>query len=272
MDFNYRFALVRPIPHSFEAALHKHPPLNPINTAKAMAQHGLYTKLVETLVPQVISVAESEAHPDCCFIEDTAFVFHKTILIARSGAKTRQGENQAVEQAFRLLQVRDPSFQIHRLPEDAILDGGDVLVMADQIFVGLSERTNRAALQHLQKLFPGRTHPVAVQAGLHLKSVLSAADHQTLLLAADPDSHEMAAQIQQVLDPLGTVRLVSLPDRVAANVLRIRDTLVIQAGFPRSETLLRALANELSLECHALDMSELIKADGALTCCSILIP
>ena len=47
----------------------------------------------------------------------------------------------------------------------------------------------------------------------------------------------------------------------------------LQAGFPRSEALLERVCTERGLRLHKLlRMSEFIKADGALTCCSILLP
>ena len=42
------------------------------------------------------------------------------------------------------------------------------------------------------------------------------------------------------------------------------------AGFPQSEAIIARVCEETGLTLHTLDMSELAKADGALTCCSVL--
>ena len=80
----------------------------------------------------------------------------------------------------------------------------------------------------------------------------------------------MGEQILAAL-PKGA-RMITVPDRSSANVVRLGRTLLIQAGFPRSEAILGEICRELELTPEPVCMSELIKADGALTCCSLLIP
>lgn len=47
----------------------------------------------------------------------------------------------------------------------------------------------------------------------------------------------------------------------------------VQAGCQASEALLERLCTERGLKLHKLPrMAEFVKADGALTCCSILLP
>ncbi|GAX74600.1 hypothetical protein CEUSTIGMA_g2048.t1 [Chlamydomonas eustigma] len=67
-----------------------------------------------------------------------------------------------------------------------------------------------------------------------------------------------------------TLRITLIPDQLCANVLRIGNNVVMQAGFPASEVIIRGICHEQGLALHTLDMSELAKADGALTCCSVL--
>jgi dimethylargininase len=62
------------------------------------------------------------------------------------------------------------------------------------------------------------------------------------------------------------LQLIDAPDAEAVNVLRIHDTVIVAGGFPRTaETIER-----LELQVRPLDNSELRKAEGALTCCSLL--
>jgi dimethylargininase len=140
--------------------------------------------------------------------------------------------------------------------------------MGGKIFVGLSKRTNADAVRQLEELFPGRVVSLPVAAGLHLKSVLSALDEQTLLVAADPAARAMA---RSILAALPGAQALELPDALAANVVRVGDTVLIQDGLPASEGILVQAAKERKLHVIKLNMSELAKADGALTCCSLLL-
>ncbi len=271
MTDTIRYALVRPLPKSFADALQQHAPLEPIVVEKAHAQHERYTELLKKLVGKVIVVAVDEQYPDCCFIEDTAIVVGHDVIISRIGAMSRRNESVAVLRAFQELQKLEPKLKIHRLLAPATLDGGDVLQMNGKVFVGLSQRTNQAAVDQLQDILPGVVVSIPVVAGLHLKSVLSALDAHTLLAAEHPAAKQMAEQILAALPPSLQNRCLEVPDAAASNVVRVGSTLLIQAGFPNSEAILAKAASLRGWQIETLDMSELIKADGALSCCSILI-
>lgn len=266
-----RLAIVRPLPRSFLSALKKNTPGEPIDWERAHQQHETYARIVAQAVPHVITIPADESFPDCCFIEDTAVVSGSDIVITRIGAESRRGESEAVAEEIAKLAREGYSPRIHRITSPATMDGGDVLQMGDHIFVGLSERTNAEAVRQLQTFLPKRkVTSLPVADGLHLKSVLSAFSDE-ILLAADSSPARLMAQA--IMDALGAkARCVYLPDTIAANVVRLDKTVLIQAGFPKSEAILRSLAGEEGLRVECLAMSELIKADGALSCCSLLIP
>ena len=68
----------------------------------------------------------------------------------------------------------------------------------------------------------------------------------------------------------GDYEFTKVPDSVCSNVLRIRNAVFIQKGYPKSEEILESIITKKGLICKKLEMSEFIKADGALTCCSVL--
>jgi dimethylargininase len=154
----------------------------------------------------------------------------------------------------------------------ATVDGGDVLVMGGEILIGLSARTNEAGVAVVRSTFAsyGPTAVVRLPSQppcLHLKSFMSVLDERTIVLH-DVLGKSVEQQLQQNARPY---ELIYVPDVVAANVLRVQNCIFIQDGFPVSEALLRQQAAKRELSVVALNMSELIKADGALTCCSVLI-
>ncbi|MCB1136041.1 MAG: dimethylargininase [Chlamydiia bacterium] len=263
--FYYNHALVRQMSDSFCASLHREEPEAPIDLALARQQHEAYSLLIRALIADTATIGQDPEHPDCNFIEDTAILVGEDAVVCRMGAPERRGEEQAILETL-LAQGRHT---LHCLEAPATLDGGDVLYTGRHLFVGLSERSNAAAIEQLTHIFQGRLEVIAIPVGdsLHLKSLVSQLDEDVLVISQD----EAGRAVQEAIEAqVSDYAFVSVPDRVAANVLRIRDTLVIQEGFPESECLLRSFAEQRGLHCVALPMSELIKADGALTCGSLL--
>ena len=260
-----RTAIVRDLPDSFADCLKQELPKQPIDVALARAQHGAYTRALRALVSSLIELPTEETHPDCCFVEDTAVVIDQKAALCRLGAEERRGEEERIGSV-----LRAHGIETRVLTAPATMDGGDVLHTGRHLFVGLSRRTNGAAATQLADLFPALPVVSApVEGSLHLKSVMSALDRNTLLFA----EHEAAERILTALREKGVLRdyhVERIPDAVASNVLSLGDTLVIQAGFPKSEDKLVSLARARRMRVVKLHMSELIKADGALTCCSLL--
>lgn len=251
-----------------------------ISVAVARQQHGAYVQLLQSLLGEV-NVAQLPAddkHPDCCFVEDTAVVVGRTAIIARIGTASRQGEEAPVAAA---LQAR--GYNVQHIQPPGALDGGDVLQLpgSSRILVGLSRRTNAAALQQMQALLPQHSlHGVSVAHGLHLKSAVTALDSRTLVYADDEAGRGLQAMLQQhpALRSSSSSSGQQLWQHVlvaphCCNLLLLGEKhVVMQGGHGPSEELLQQLTAERGLQLHKLDFGEFANADGALTCCSILLP
>ena len=228
----------------------------PIDVATARVQHQAYEALLASLGCDVRRVAPANAHPDAVFIEDTAVVFDEVAVIARPGAVSRRAETTAVE--FALAPLRP----VARIAEPATLDGGDVLVVAREVFVGRSGRTNDEGIAQLRAIlapFGYTVSGVDVTGCLHLKSAVTALDDTTVLL--NP------AWVDAALFAGCRVIEVDPSEPMAANVLRIGDQLVYGTSYPRTQARLEALGFTL----RTADASELAKAEGAVTCCSLIL-
>jgi len=263
---SYRYALVRDLSSSFENSLKLNPPPIPIDLSLAKQQHEAYIQLLETLVQDVIRVEADANHPDCNFIEDTAIIVGDTAVISRMGAIERQGEEIPVAQALEQLGVNP----ILHIQAPGTMDGGDILYTGKHLFVGLSRRTNALALQQLQEIFQGSIDVIGIPVteGLHLKSVISFFDSETLVIAATDAGLHIQNEIENVTNQDYT--FISVPDSTASNVLRIGSTLIVQDGFPVSKEILQAFCDQKQVNLVTINMSELIKADGALTCGCLL--
>ena len=267
IEFRPTQAVVRRMPSSFFQALTQHAPRSPIQVPLAMRQHAAYSETLRGLGLRLHELPAEEGHPDCCFIEDTAVIVGRRAAICQLGAQERQGEERVVRELLTSLGLETVD-----VSGDATVDGGDVLFTGRELIVGLSRRTNEAGARRLAKIFAGLCPvlTVPVEGTLHLKSLLSAWDPGTILIAGDPAGRKIRESLEPRREFQSQIRWVELPDSVAANVLAIGETIVIQAGFPRSEKILSALAAEKGKRLLKLEMSEMIKADGALTCCSLL--
>lgn len=263
---NYRLAFVRTLSDSFEESLKSASPSIPIDLNLAKQQHTNYIELLKGLLEQVIELESDSNHPDCNFIEDTALIVEDIAVISRMGAIERQGEEVAVAQAIAKLGTK----KIIYIQSPGTMDGGDILFTGKHLFVGISRRTNALALEQLKAIFGDKIEVIGIPVtqGLHLKSIISLFDSNTLVVADTEAGRAVQNEISQATHHVYT--FISVPDPVASNVLRIGSTLIVQEGFPESEAILQDHCLAKHLKLVTINMSELIKADGALTCGCIL--
>jgi dimethylargininase len=227
----------------------------PIDYARAVAQHEEYCRLLEGLGLELLRLPADPACPDCCFVEDAAVVLDELAVIGRMGRESRRRESPAVAEALA------PHRTLVTLEPPATLEGGDVLQMGRMLFVGLSKRTNPVGVEVLRRAAAPYGYTVSiveVRGCLHLKSAVTMVDAQTLLanvIWADPKAF-----------PGFEVLPVPLKEPLAANVLRVRDHVCVHAGFPRTAELL----DKRGLSVKTVDVSEFLKAEAGLTCKSVL--
>jgi len=228
----------------------------PIDVDLARAQHAEYEGALAAAGCSVFRIGTSADLPDSVFIEDTAVVVDEVAIIARPGAESRRAEVAAVEEA-----IKSHRLLTHIQPPGT-LDGGDVLVAGRTMFVGESSRTNLDAIEQLRTLmahFGFAVSPVQVRGCLHLKSAVTALTDDVLVI-----NREWA--------PASAFRGFELVDihpseQGAANVVRAGDRLICAAAYPRTRERLEGRGFTVA----AVDVSEIAKAEGAVTCCSLLL-
>jgi dimethylargininase len=182
-------------------------------------------------------------------------VFDEVAVLTRPGAPSRRAEVEDVGKAlaaYRELRVIDAP---------GTIDGGDVLQVGRQVFVGLSRRTNREAVEQLEAIlqpFGYGVQAIAVERCLHLKSAVTSASDDLLVL--DPGMID-----GEVFGGLAWIP-VAAGEAAAANVVRIGGAVLCAEGAPQTRRRLTARG----LDVHTVQLSELAKAEGALTCCSLL--
>jgi dimethylargininase len=227
----------------------------PIDVEKARAQHDDYERALSALGCAVHRLTAGPEMPDAVFIEDIAIVVDGLGIIARPGAPSRRVECEGVARA--LSSYRELAY----IEAPGTIDGGDVLVIGRSIFVGVSSRTNLSAIEQVRTLlapFGYLVQAVRVTGCLHLKSAVTAASDDLLLM-----NREWA-----VVDSFTGFDIVDVhPDEpYGANVVRAGQGVVYPVAFPRTRERLEARG----LNVTGVDVSELAKAEGAVTCCSLI--
>jgi len=118
----------------------------PLDLQRLQEQHRIYCETLAALDIALVYLATEPGFPDGYFVEDTAVVTPELAVISRPGAPPRRGEEQAVAEV--LANFRP----LARIEPPGTLDGGDVLIVARQVFIGLSSRTNRHGAEQLTRI------------------------------------------------------------------------------------------------------------------------
>lgn len=219
----------------------------------ALDQHQKYENLLKELGLEVSVLDEEQGFPDSHFVEDTAVITPQVAIITRPGHPDRRGEEKTIEPH---LQSHRP---VERISQPGTLDGGDVLMLGNHFFIGLSDRTNTAGAEQLGNILARHGHTwqtVSVGDGLHLKSGVNELGEYLLVTENFSQFSEFKKH-----------PLIVVPDdeEYAANTLRINHHLITPAGYPKTRKLLEKTAMPI----HELPLSEMRKMDGGLTCLSL---
>lgn len=250
-------AFTRAVPESIVSCELTHIAREPIDLAVARAQHEQYEDALREAGAQVVRLPDRDDLADSVFVEDTALVLDELAVIARPGAESRRAEVDAVVQALsahrRCVSIEAP----------ATLDGGDVLVLERDVVVGLTPRTNLAGVQQLRALLVSSGYSVRgipVKGCLHLKSAVTRAGERTLVV--NP------AWVNPSSFPGWEVVPTDPGEPFAANVLWLGSTTIVGEQFPATN---RKLAQITGARILPVPAGELAKAEGGVTCCSLIV-
>jgi dimethylargininase len=226
-----------------------------IDFARAQQQHLDYQSALSLLGCEVVVIPVPSGLADSVFIEDTALVLDDIAIMLRPGVASRRPEVAGVAEV--LAQYRP----LKAIESPGTIDGGDLLRVGNTIFAGLSTRSNESGIGQLSDIvadFGMTVETLETAKCLHLKSAVSEVAPGTLLI--NPDWISSSAFKDFELIP------VARDEAHAANALRIRADVIYPSSFPRTlDELAKRGINVLPVE-----LTELQKAEGAVTCCSLI--
>src|ERR1700712_3455784 len=201
-----------------------------------------------------IVIDGDDAMPDSVFVEDTVVMFGELAVVTNPRQPTRNPETIAVQRV-----VNDLGLESTAITEGT-LDGGDVLKVGSQVYVGLSGTTNASAIEQLTRILSPRGYTVVavpLTKALHLKSAVTALPDGTII------------GYEPVVDDTGLFpSFLAVPEEPGAHVVILDDDLLLMSsGAPQTAALLTDRGYRL----EPVDVSEYEKLEGCVTCLSVRV-
>lgn len=243
----------------------------PIDVAKAIAQHEAYEECLRSLGVRVVSLEAEPDLPDAVFVEDAAIVVDEVAVIPVMGAASRRPETESLARA---LSIYRPLKFMHA-PDT--LDGGDVMRIGRRMFVGASSRTNTEGIAQLRAAlspFDYEVLAVDVRQCLHLKSGCSYVGANSILVNRELVDVKQLAGFELIDIPAsepGAANVLLIEDVIEGAVegvieSSVKEVVIVPNAFPQTISLLEARGFNV----RAIDVSEFQKAEGGVTCKSII--
>lgn len=223
----------------------------------ALAQHDRYIEALKLCGVDVLVLDALEAYPDSCFVEDVAVCTENCAIITNPGAASRNGEKAYIRSAIEQFY---PEEKIDSIEAPGTLDGGDVMMVGDHFYIGLSERTNREGIDQFISILErhGMTgEAVEMKEMLHLKTGLAYLENNRLLVGGEFITADQFKDFEKIVVPED--------EAYACNCIWVNDYVIVPEGYPKTEEKIRALGYQVIV----VDTSEYRKLDGGLSCLSL---
>ena len=248
-------AITREVSRSIVNCELTHLARTPIDVDRAREQHAQYESALKHLCMAVLSLPEEPTLADSVFVEDTALMLDECAIILRPGADSRKPETESITK------ILAPYRKLFFIEAPARVDGGDILRVGKKIYVGLSTRSDTNAIEQMQEFlapFGYEVNAVMVTGCLHLKSAVTQVAKDTLLINPKWVDRNLFSGMKFIeIDP---------SEPYAANAVLIGDAIIYPTSFPKTQKKLE----QAGIKMVTVDADELAKAEGAVTCCSLI--
>lgn len=223
----------------------------------ACKQHEHYIECLKQCGVEVEVLPPLEQYPDSVFVEDPAVITRSCAIIANPGASSRNGEKDEILPAIKKF---FPDEKIHFIKEPGHLDGGDVMMVGDHFYVGVSARTDREGIRQFSEILKqyGMTcSEVPLEKVLHLKTGVNYIENNNMLVSGEFVTKPEFEKYNKILIPEG--------EEYAANCIWMNGKVIVPEGYPG----VAKLVEEAGYEVILCDTSEFRKLDGGLSCMSL---
>lgn len=222
---------------------------------KLLEQHEAYIEALSKCGVEVTHLSASEEFPDSTFVEDTAVLTSDFAVISNPGAASRNGEIKEIESTLKGFYSK-----FHYIQAPGTLDGGDILQAEDSFYIGISERTNEEGARQLKEILESEGFEATIiklEKFFHLKTGIAYLGNNKMVVAGEFIDHPAFESYDKIV--------IGKEDEYSANCIRVNDYVLIPEGYGETKRKL----NEAGFETIELDMSEVQKQDGGLSCLSL---
>lgn len=221
----------------------------------ALLQHDSYIEALTNCGLSVEVLKANETFPDWVFIEDVAVLTKKCGIITNPGTESRKNETLGIKEV-----IAKHFDNIEQITDPGTLDGGDIMMIDDHFYIGLSDRTNKEGANQLISILEKYNLTgsiVTLNDVLHLKTGVNYLNNNNLLVSGEFINKEEFKTFNKSVIPEG--------EKYAANSLWINDKVIVPKDYPKT----KALIEKLGYETLIVDVSEFRKLDGGLSCLSL---
>ena len=225
------------------------------NYELVVKQHEEYIETLKKCDVNVKVLPENEDFPDSTFVEDTAVLVPELAVITRPGVDSREDEIYEIEPV-----IKEFYNDIYYIKPPGTLDGGDVLQIEKQFYIGLSERTNEEGAKQFIEIVSKAGYSgtiVTLEELFHLKTGISYLGNNTIVVTGELVNLPEFAQYDKII--------VSKEEEYAANCIRVNDFVIIPKDYPN----MKKAVVEAGYNVLEVNTSEFKKQDGGLSCLSL---
>ena len=150
---------------------------------KALLQHQSYVNALIECGLNVAVMPADEEYPDATFVEDAALLTPHCAIIMNPGAASRKGEIVKIKAT-----VSRFFSDIEEIEDPGTAEAGDIMMVGDHYYIGISERTNRAGAEQVIEILNhyGMTgSTIELEDVLHLKTGLAYLENHTLAVCGE---------------------------------------------------------------------------------------
>lgn len=222
---------------------------------QALKQHQRYCKALKACGLTINKLPPEEKFPDSCFIEDTAIINEKGAIITRPGAISRREEIHSVAPVLEAIYQNIASIE-----PPGTVDGGDILRIKKNYYIGLSKRTNKQGAEQLSVILSKlgfKTTFVKVSKYLHLKTGINHLADGIIIVTEEFVNHPAFKDYKQIVVPI--------EEEYAANSIHINGYILTPKGYPK--TIKQLL--EMNKSIKEIPLTEFQKLDGGVSCLSL---
>ena len=220
-----------------------------------LEQHKKYVEALEKCGVTVTHLPASEEFPDSTFVEDAAVLTSDFAVITNPGADSRNGEIKEIEATLKGFYKK-----FHYIKSPGTLDGGDILQAEDHFYIGISERTNAEGARQLKEILEQEGYEatiITLKEFFHLKTGIAYLGDNRMVVAGEFVDHPAFDSYEKIV--------IGKEDEYSANCIRVNDYVIIPSGYEKTKRKF----NEVGYETIELEMSEVQKHDGGLSCLSL---